>query len=171
MVSRRDDKFLALWRRYGDSLTWEEYARRLSQIEQRQVEPAALKVWVSRNRERLFEEYGVTVGPRLVRADEEFEAWPQLPRDLRKQSQYRLLEYHARARQHGASSLPPSIREKYTSQRDRMIRNNEIIRYDPGYGLYLDKRTPQEVQADPRHERLSETKEAYRARQSRVRGP
>lgn len=168
MASQRDSDFLRLWREHGDKLTREEYARRLSVIEGKRVSGDTLKWWVSYHRARLFEEYGVEIGPRLVRADIEFEGWPQLPPELRRKSLYRLLEYHARVRVLGIDSLSESIRGRYLSRVHGIRQRNEIIRYAPGTGLYVDQRTPEEVEEDPKHERISETKAAYDRRQRRA---
>lgn len=164
---QRDIDFLALWEQYGDSLSWDEYARRLSAKGQASISGDALKAWVRRHRGRLWEEYGVQVGPRLVRADAEFEAWPQMPREERNRSLYRFLEYHARVRVLGIEELSESVRGRYESQLRRLKEDNQIIRYAPGYGLYRDARTPEEAADDPDYERVSETREAYEHRVQR----
>ncbi|TDB86366.1 hypothetical protein E1264_18195 [Actinomadura sp. KC216] len=161
----RDEDFLSLWREHGKELPWRGYAHRLSVLVDEEVTESYVRVWVQRNRERLQEQYGVTVGARRVRADREFEAWPDLPRQERNQSLYRLLEYHARVRALGLDNLAVSVREMYVTAVRNIRDDNQIIRYDPHQGLYRDTRTPDEAAADPDYERISEPKSSYVARQ------
>lgn len=164
MAIIRDEDFLLLWREHGKELPWRGYAQRLSVLVDTEVTESYVRVWVQRNRERLRAEYGITVGARHVRADREFEAWPNLPRQERNQSLYRLLEYHARARQLGIENLAASVRDMYVTAVRNMRAGNQIIRYDPERGLYRSSRTPEEELADPQYERISEPKESYAAR-------
>lgn len=169
MGAIRDEDFLALWREHGADLSWRDYARRLSLMTDQDISEAYVRVWAGRNRDRLEARYGVILPPRRISAAAEFDAWPQLPTELRHRTFYRVLQYHARAKIEGADSLSLPNRAVYLRVRDDLMNADEVIRYDVGYGLYSDKRTPEEAAADPNYERLSETRESYEARQAHPR--
>lgn len=156
----RDEDFIELWKTHGKKLTWKEYAEELTSLIGVPISEAALKMWISRNRDRLLKN-DVDTGQRKVSAAEEFNAWPALPRTLRNDFLYRMLEYHARVKQLGEDALFPSIKSRYLATRRRMIDENLVIRYSPKKGLYLDGRSERETREDPTHTRLSETREVY----------
>lgn len=169
MAAIRDRDFLAIWAEHGPSLSWREYARRLSVAADEDISEAYVRVWVGRNEQRLKDRYGVNITRRRISAAAEFDAWPQLPTSLRHQVLYRVLQYHARAKAEGADSLSEPNRGVYLRTREQIIQANEVIRYDVGYKLYRDKRTPKEAAADPQYRRLSEPRESYEARQAEAR--
>lgn len=163
LLSRLDD-FVVLWKRHGHDWTWAEYAQALATMGHGGTNESNLKVWVSRNREKLRREHGIDVGQKRVSAADEFNAWPPLPRALRNHSIYRLLEYHARVRALGIENLAPSLKNPYLWQVGALRENNLVIRWDPDRGFYRSERTSREALLDPGYSRISEPRESYLAR-------
>lgn len=160
-----DEQFLRLWGQHGVNWTWKQYADALSDLlgleDDDRIPPLNVRVRVNRNRDRWAAEHGVYVAPRQVKADMEFASWPQLPRAMRNQALYRVLEYAGAARIKGLAKLDETNRERYLRARRNMKKKGEVIRYDPGRPLYRSKRNANEIREDPDHERLYESRASY----------
>lgn len=129
------ERFAELYEEHGKKWTWAQYAAKLSEEQgfsgKDAFTAASISAHVSRNRDEL------RVRPRHV-STRGFGPWPSINLKAYKQQHYwRFLQRHLRAQMYGEDSLKATDQYKrYVSTRNRLWRDNEVIRYDPDRGFY-----------------------------------
>jgi hypothetical protein len=144
------DRFIELYRKYGDGLTWAKYAEKLS-TEEVEITPGQVSGFVSLNRERL-KKRGVVIEPRQKSISPKWFPWPNADKSVLNRTRlYRYLQNCGRAEAFGEEILDDRWGSLtiWRAQRARYEREHQVIRFDPDRGLYLSLAHKDETPAEP----------------------